>query len=275
MTGSSSSGGDLRTPQFNGSNYDFWAVKMETVLIAYDLWEVIEIGMTSQSTAEKEPAGKEKEGEDSKPSSAAAPEISKEMKIKNAKALSLLQGAISDDLFPRIRNEKTAKGAWDILKREFRGDKKVRAVKLQSIRADFEYMRMSENDSLDNYLAKFFEVVNDLKSLGEEVTEARLVQKLLMSLCRRYKSIVSIIEETRDLDVLRIEEVIASIKVSDKREGMHDEREKQNGVERAFSTLRIGSSQFHGGNKGSHMKTNQGWQGQNRRPTSLSQGGNM
>ncbi|KAI5337800.1 hypothetical protein L3X38_017071 [Prunus dulcis] len=38
MVGSGSAGGDLRTPQFNGSNYDFWSVKMETILIAYDLW---------------------------------------------------------------------------------------------------------------------------------------------------------------------------------------------------------------------------------------------
>jgi hypothetical protein len=52
----------------------------------------------------------------------------KENKIKNAKALSLIQGALTDELFPRIRNKKTAKGAWDILSREFRGDKKVRAV---------------------------------------------------------------------------------------------------------------------------------------------------
>jgi hypothetical protein len=43
MVGSSSAGGDLRTPQFNGTNYDFWAVKMETILIAFDLWDVIEM----------------------------------------------------------------------------------------------------------------------------------------------------------------------------------------------------------------------------------------
>ena len=36
------SSGDLRTPQFNGTNYDFWAVKMETILIAFDLWDVVE-----------------------------------------------------------------------------------------------------------------------------------------------------------------------------------------------------------------------------------------
>lgn len=46
------------------------------------------------------------------------------------------------------------------------------------------------------------------------------MQKLLMSLNRRYKSIVSIIEETRDLDVLKVEEVIASVKVFDKREDL-------------------------------------------------------
>jgi hypothetical protein len=37
MVISSSVGGDLRTPQFNGTNYDFWAIKMETILIAFDL----------------------------------------------------------------------------------------------------------------------------------------------------------------------------------------------------------------------------------------------
>ena len=35
------SSGDLRTPQFNGENYDFWLVKMETIIIAFDLWDVV------------------------------------------------------------------------------------------------------------------------------------------------------------------------------------------------------------------------------------------
>ena len=58
--------------------------------------------------------------------------------------------------------------------------------------------------------------------------------------------------------ICRIEEVIVVVKVFDKREGMHDERERQNGVERAFSTLRIGHNQFQGRNKGSRTKINQG-----------------
>jgi hypothetical protein len=96
---------------------------------------------------------------------------------------------------------------------------------------------MSDGERLDGYRVKFFAIVNNLKSLGEDVSETRIVQKLLMSLCRRYKSIVSIIEETRDLDVLRVEEVIASVKVYDKREDLHDERDKLTGTEKVFSNV--------------------------------------
>ena len=264
MVGSSSAGGDLRTPQFNGTNYDFWAVKMETVLIALDLWEVVEDGIKSHQAPEIAGGSGDEESEADQIILHAST-TSREEKIKNAKALSLIQGALTDDLFPRIRNEKTAKGAWDILSREFRGDKKVRAVKLQAVRADFEYLRMSENESLDGYLAKFFATVNNLKSLGEDVPENRIVQKLLMSLSRRYKSIVSIIEETRDLDVLRAEEVIASIKVYNKREDLHDERDKLTGTKKAFSSLKVGNNQAYSSHKGFQGRSTQRWQSQDRR----------
>ncbi|XP_034197098.1 uncharacterized protein LOC117612522 [Prunus dulcis] len=268
MMGSGSSGGDLRTPQFDGANYDFWAVNMETILIAHDLWDVVEVEVQPQRILEEEEGsrgGSGGEGSEAQQVSVEAPTISREDRIKNSKALSLIQGALTDELFPHIRNEKTAKGAWHTLRREFRADKKVRAVKLQVVRADFEYMRMTDGESLDSYLARFFGTVNNLKSLCEDVSETRIVQKLLMSRSRRYKSVVSIIEETRDLDVLRVEEVIASVKVYDKREDLHDERDKLAGTERAFSSLKVGNNQVHGTHKGSQSRPNQKWQGQDKK----------
>lgn len=35
--------------------------------------------------------------------------------MKNAKALGIIQGAVSKDIFPRISNEESSEGAWDIL----------------------------------------------------------------------------------------------------------------------------------------------------------------
>ena len=127
MVGSSSSGGDLRTPQFNGTNYDFWAVKIKTILIAFDLWDVIEAGIQSHQSLEVAIGSGDEESEAEK-TTLQTSTTSRENKIKNGKALSFIQGALTDDLFPHIRNEKIAKEAWDILSREFTGDKKVRDV---------------------------------------------------------------------------------------------------------------------------------------------------
>jgi hypothetical protein len=53
-----------------------------------------------------------------------------------------------------------AKEACDILQEEFQGDKKVRAFKFQTLRRDFENMRMKENESVKNYSTRFLELVN-------------------------------------------------------------------------------------------------------------------
>lgn len=80
--------------------------------------------------------------------------------------------------FLELEMRRQQRGAREILRREFRGDKKVRTVKLQVIRDEFEYLRMSYGETLDDYLARFFEIVNNLKSLVKMC--------LKKGLCRSY-----------------------------------------------------------------------------------------
>lgn len=69
---------------------------------------------------------------------------------KDLKALGIIQNSVSDQIFPRIALEETSKGTWDKLQHEFRGDMKVRKVKLQTLRRDFEYVRMKESERLND-----------------------------------------------------------------------------------------------------------------------------
>ncbi|CAB4298917.1 unnamed protein product [Prunus armeniaca] len=112
MAGSSTS--ELRTPIFNGENYEFWSIRMKTILKSHGLWVLVENGLSDLDLK------KEKEE---------AVDTEKSMVVqtlmKDARALGLIQSAVSDQLFPRIVNEETSKGAWDILKLEFRGDKQA------------------------------------------------------------------------------------------------------------------------------------------------------
>ena len=79
---------------------------METILITSDLWDVIEFGMhtNSELTVKSKSEGEsEEEATGSKEKKVETKEaiVSKENRIKNAKALSIIQGALSDDLFLR------------------------------------------------------------------------------------------------------------------------------------------------------------------------------
>ncbi|KAI5348005.1 hypothetical protein L3X38_000892 [Prunus dulcis] len=108
---------ELRTPVFNGENYEFWSIRMKTILKSHGLWDLVENGF---DVSDPKPGKEEEEG-----SKVAEVEKSTmaEILMKDARALGLIQSAVSDQIFPKILNEETSKGAWDILKQEFRGDK--------------------------------------------------------------------------------------------------------------------------------------------------------
>ncbi|KAI5336088.1 hypothetical protein L3X38_026222 [Prunus dulcis] len=105
-----SGGGELRAPIFNGENYEFWSIRMKTIFKSHGLWEFVEKGADA----------KKKEKEESRD---AGKMTLTEVLRKDAKALGLIQGAVSNAIFPRISHEDTSKGAWDILMQEFHGDK--------------------------------------------------------------------------------------------------------------------------------------------------------
>ncbi|CAN6703120.1 unnamed protein product [Malus baccata var. baccata] len=228
MAGSSSSG-EIRTPIFSGVNYDFWRTKLRTIFVSHDLWSLIEDGYVTQT---------------------------RELKVnikRDAKALGVIQNAISDEIFPRITS---AKSAWDVLEKVYRGSTKVRAVKLQSLRRDFEYIRMKDDELLDDYLSRLSEIINQMKSNGEILSDERIVQKYLISLPRKYDNIVSIIEETKDLSTLSVEELIGSLS---KRLSRHD----NNDVENAFQTLTV-NPKTQASSSQSKANSNKNWKGKNK-----------
>nr|XP_028949193.1 uncharacterized protein LOC114821309 [Malus domestica] len=221
---------------------------MKTIFKSYGLWEFVEKGIESSDSkgADSDLKMKEKEGSSDTTSLT-------EKLMKDAKALGLIQGAVSDEIFPRISHEETSKGAWDILMQEFHGDKQVRSVKLQGLRREFEYTRMRDGESISVYLTKLFDLINQMRSYGEELSRERIVQKLLISLPSAYDSICSVIEHSRDIDVIEVQEVVASLKSFAQRLERHNE----NKTERAFASLSVNPKSVNSpGNQGNRYQKN-------------------
>ncbi|BBH08995.1 hypothetical protein Prudu_021373 [Prunus dulcis] len=88
----------LRTLVFNGENYELWSIRMKTILKSHGLWDLVENELNdSDMKKEKEEAA------DTEKSMVA------QILMKDARALGLIQSAVSDQLFPRIVNEETSR----------------------------------------------------------------------------------------------------------------------------------------------------------------------
>ncbi|CAL8990541.1 unnamed protein product [Prunus brigantina] len=83
-------------------------------------------------------------------------------------------------------------------------------------------MRMREGEQLTAYLTRLNELINQMKTFGEVLSNERLVQKVLISLSRVYDPICLVIENTKSLETIELQEVIAILKSQEQRFDMHN-----------------------------------------------------
>ncbi|GAV65593.1 UBN2 domain-containing protein, partial [Cephalotus follicularis] len=182
----------------------------KTILRAYDLWEVVENGIPKAVAPlkEKTEAAESTTTTTTKSESSPTTVPMREWQKKDADALAKIHLAVSDSIFPRIMNSTSAKEAWDTLQDEFKGTVKIRAIKLQTLRRDFENLRMTEGETIKDFSSRAIEVVNQMKSYDGNITNQRVIEKILISLTEKFDYVVNIIEETRNLSELSVTELV-------------------------------------------------------------------
>ena len=93
----------------------------------------------------------------------------------------------------------------------YEGTKKVKDTKLQMLTTRFVELKMSEDESFDSFYSKLNEVVVSKFNLGEKTEDSKLVRKILRSLPKSFRAKVTAIEESKDLDDIKIQELIGSL----------------------------------------------------------------
>ena len=63
-------------------------------------------------------------------------------------------------------HKDTAKEMWDTLENIHEGDKKVKTPKLQVYRAQFENLKMNDDEDIASFFLRVAEIVNNMKYLG-------------------------------------------------------------------------------------------------------------
>ena len=122
----------------------------------------------------------------------------------NNKSLNAIFCGASPDEFHRISHITVAKKAWEILETTYEGTKKVKDTKLQMLTTRFEKLKMSEDESFDSFYSKLNDVVVNKFNLGEKTEDSKIVRKILRSLPKSFRAKVTAIEESKDLDDIKV-----------------------------------------------------------------------
>ncbi|KAH9704543.1 hypothetical protein KPL70_011512 [Citrus sinensis] len=138
---------------------------------------------------------------------------------------------------------ETAKQAWDLLKQEYQGNVKTKQMQVLNLRREFEMQKMKETETVNDYKDKLMMIANKIRMLGEEFSDRRIVEKILVTLPERFESKISSLEESRDMSTITLAELVNALQAQEQRRAYR----KEEMVEGAFQVKE--ADQAQGGSK--------------------------
>jgi len=77
--------------------------------------------------------------------------------------------------------------------------------------SQFEVIKKLEEESFNDFYTKISDLQNSIINLERKIFDAQLIKKILRSLPKRFRIKVTTIEESKDLDNMKIEELVGSL----------------------------------------------------------------
>ena len=165
------------------SNYSIWAIKMKALMRAQGVWDaVVAISGKVDDTMDQ-------------------------------KALTAIYHSIPNDVFAFIAEKTTSHEAWEAIKTNRLGDDRIKEARLQTLKSEFERLKMKDTETIDDFALRMTTIVNGIRGLGEKFEETTAVKKILRAVPPKFLQIASAIEQFGDFKTMTMEEVMVRLKV--------------------------------------------------------------
>lgn len=97
------------------------------------------------------------------------------------------------------------------MKAKYKGSTRVKRVQLQRLQRIFETLEMKIGESVNDYFGRVMEIANDMSNCRENMNDVKIVEKILRSLIENFNFVVCSIEESKDIDLLIVDELQSSL----------------------------------------------------------------
>ena len=108
-----------------------------------------------------------------------------------------IASALSYEEFDDIKDCKTAFDMWNKLKEIYGGDDNVKRAKAESLRGQFDQMKMREDENIAKYVDRIKACVSAIRASRGDIKEETVISKVLRTLLPIYAIRVSAIQERR------------------------------------------------------------------------------
>jgi len=106
-----------------------------------------------------------------------------------------------------MTHKETSKQIWEAMKNKYQGNARVKKAQLQRLRREFETLEMKEREGVTEYFGRVMTTANEMRNFGEEMTDVKVVEKILRSLTENFNYVVCSIEESKDTDEISVDEL--------------------------------------------------------------------
>ena len=123
----------------------------------------------------------------------------------------------------QIMSLKTTKSIWDYLKAEYEGEDRIRGMKVLNLIRDFELQKMKESESVKEYSDRLLSIANKVRLLGSVLNDSRIVEKLLVTVPKKFEATITTLENTKDLSKISLTELLNALQAQEQRRSMRQE----------------------------------------------------
>ncbi|GJR04227.1 zf-CCHC domain-containing protein [Tanacetum coccineum] len=197
-----------RPPLFEANCFIYWKNRFETYVKSKDihLWHIIVYG-------NYKPTITNQDGKDEIFPYEKYKESHKKMIFKNNEAKMVLYNALPKREHEGMLMCNTAKYVWNLLIITHQGIKQVKGNKIDLVVQKYEEFVISDDKTIDCTFARFNTIITSLKALDESFSSHNHVRKFLRALLTKWRPKATIIEESKDLSTLPLDELISNLKV--------------------------------------------------------------
>jgi hypothetical protein len=133
-------------PMLTRDNYFEWAMLMQCNYEALDIWGVIDPGDNRK-------------------------------RVQDRQAMSALLRSVPKEMWQSLGGRKTIKEAWEAVKMMRIGADRVKEVNAQRLLQEFENIKFKDGETVEDFGMRLTNLVGNLRVLGEQVEDARVVKK--------------------------------------------------------------------------------------------------